>query len=338
MRLQKCVQVAVGLVAGSSVVILLSGSAFAASNSKDTVIQNGQTKSVSTTTMSSTTLPPVGPVGRDGQSGGGVADSTGGGGQQPADVDTTGNVTGPVSSDNVTTVVQTSDTVVQSNTATTATPAGAGKTDSGSGSSAGASAGQTQTGPVNSESISAPSLSAEVAVVAPVSSPATAVPAQRTMMLRIQPVITNRAADLQQDLAATVPTAPAPARAPTPAKSSGVLGALVVDMASVLVPQPLVPWAGVAHRIALPVTFVALVVLLMNVFVFSFGLWLRRGGFVTAARSDSPMRGVSSSFATPLLLGYVTSPPDSHNPILMVAETKIRNQLPVMLLRKEVMR
>lgn len=339
MRLQRCVQVAVGLAASSSVVILLSGSAFAASNSKDTVVQNGQTKTVSASSTKTTVTAPVGSVDASGSTGGGDVAPSNGADQQGAQVDQSGNSTAQTNGDNATTVVQTGTTVSDPNSANASVAAlAAGKGDGGSGDAASAGGGSTQAAPANHDNISPQSTPSEVDVVASVANPASSAPAQHTVVLRIQPVITNRTADVAQDLAANVPTAPAPAHAPTPAKSSGLLGALVVNMANVLVPQPLLASADVAYRIALPVSVATLVILLINVFAFSYGLWLRRGGFVTAARSDAPMRGVTSSFATPLLLGYVTSPPDLHNPILMVAETKTRTNLSVLLLRKEVMR
>lgn len=352
MRLQRCVQVAVGLVASSSVVIVLSGSALAASSRQDTVAQDVQTKTSSSATSSTAgVLPPVGPLdSSNGQNGTASSDHQGNAArQQDANVTPTGAGTTQVDNNNGSAAVQSGTAVPQSsansgtsaNASVVSSAAGKGDGNSGSvvsGGNSGGSGGQTQLAPPNNENISAASVPAEVAVVAPVMSVASVPLVPRTIVMPIQPVITNRVAGLAQDLAATVPTAPAPARAPAPTKSTGVLGALVVDLANVLVPQPLVPSADIAHRVMLPVSLLALAVLLVNVFFFTYGLWLRRGGFATAARSDGPSLEVTSSIATPLLLGYVTSPPDLRNPILMVAETKTRNQSVRNALRKEVMR
>jgi hypothetical protein len=139
----------------------------------------------------------------------------------------------------------------------------------------------------------------------------------QTTVLPIQPTITNRL-PLEQDLAPTAPSAPGPARAPSPAKSNGTLGSLTAELAAIVVPQPILLHVVTAPRAALALSLVGLVALLLQIFVFSYGLWLRRGGFATAARSDAPTHEGFSSIATPFLLGYVESPPRLHSPILMV--------------------
>lgn len=344
MRLNRYVQVAVGLVAGGSVVIVLSGSALAAGNSQDTVIQDGQVRPVSSTNTGhhQNALSPVGPLNTDNQ-------QPGDGQDQPTISDQSDPSLSSGDTANGVTVAnngnngdsnsgQVTDQTVETNTgqqvSTNTVPAKA-KSDGGGGMSA-TTGGSGQLVPVNDAAVTSAATPAEVAVVAP-GNISSAAPADHATLLRIQPVITNRAVEAQ-DLAATVPTAPAPARAPNPAKSSGLLGSLVVGLAGVVVPQPLVPSADIAYRVMLAASLATMVVLLINVFLFTYGLWLRRGGFVTAARSDAPSRRVTSSFATPLLLGYVTSPPDLHNPILMVAETNILNQNVRTAFRKEDMR
>lgn len=143
--------------------------------------------------------------------------------------------------------------------------------------------------------------------------------ATRTTMMPIQPVITNRTSPLAPDLAESMPSAPAPAKAPVPTKSTGVLAGLVVGLSNVVVPQPVTPVDSVSLKLILGVSLLTLVVLLANVFEFSYGQWLRRGGFATAARSDEPLNSFTSPlFATPLLSGYVKQPPRLHSPILML--------------------
>jgi hypothetical protein len=136
-------------------------------------------------------------------------------------------------------------------------------------------------------------------------------------VLPIQPRISGHTKVLNVDLAAQLPTAPVGTKIPLPSKSAGLLSSLTLGLAGTVVPQ----------LIALPATFeVVTVVLALSAFmtifvgfVFSFGLWIRRGGFRSAARSDV----ASISFATPFFMGYVPAMPHQHNPFLMVAETKI---------------
>lgn len=136
-------------------------------------------------------------------------------------------------------------------------------------------------------------------------------------VLPIQPIITSRPA-INTDLASSVPSAPEPVNAPVPAKSNGDLGHLSVLMAGVVVPHSVHPSDVVSTRMATP-GFLILVLLAASMFVFTYGLWLRRGGFATAARSDTPRATVFTSlFATPLSLGYVWTPPrQDHSPILV---------------------
>jgi hypothetical protein len=139
--------------------------------------------------------------------------------------------------------------------------------------------------------------------------------AYHSAWLRIQPVITNHPAEV--DLAAAMPSVPVADKAPVPAKSNGTLGQLTGILAATVVPQLLLPVVDGAYRLALTGLLI-LVLLSTAVFVFTYGLWLRRGGFATAARSDAPTRNLSSPFATPLSLGYVwTLSRQKHSPILL---------------------
>jgi len=144
----------------------------------------------------------------------------------------------------------------------------------------------------------------------------------RVQVLPIQPTIISHVTVPEADLAATLPSSPKPDKSPSPAKSSGALVKLSMVMAGVVVPQPFLVLFDLVPRLPEPVLLGAFVTLLFVVFVFSYGLWLRRGGFATAARSDSPASAASgSTFATPLFLGYVSAPPRHrrHNPIFVLS-------------------
>jgi hypothetical protein len=115
------------------------------------------------------------------------------------------------------------------------------------------------------------------------------VPVYRTAVLPLQPTIIAREGQIS-DLASTVPTPPKPDKAPVPAKSSGALGKLTAELAGVVVPQLFALPALMGTRLPAMPGLGVLILVMLPVFVFSYGLWLRRGGFATAARSDSPAR------------------------------------------------
>jgi hypothetical protein len=151
-----------------------------------------------------------------------------------------------------------------------------------------------------------------------------------TAFMPIQPVITSGPPTETGDLAASLPTASVAVKAPMPAKakSNGALGKLRAVLAGVVVPQLFVPHAVAALRGSLETISLLPSLMLGSIFLFSYGLWLRRGGFVNAARSDAPTDSFTSTlFATPHVLDYVTMPPRRHSPILMVAESKIHTQI-----------
>lgn len=141
-----------------------------------------------------------------------------------------------------------------------------------------------------------------------------------TVVLPIQPTITSRTALLVPDLAAALPSATAPAKAPEPAKSSGDLVRLTDELAGVTVPQAFTLPLTMVMRSVLALSLLFLVVVLGRVTVFNYGLWLRRSGFSTAARSDAG--AYNSSLATSLRLGYGLALRRNHSPLLVVAETK----------------
>jgi len=100
----------------------------------------------------------------------------------------------------------------------------------------------------------------------------------RSSILPIQPTITSRATSAISDLAASMPTPPKPDKAPAPAKSSGALGKLTAVLASVVVPPSFSLPSLVPARMALELLLGLMLLVLIAVFVFSYGLWLRRGG------------------------------------------------------------
>jgi hypothetical protein len=137
-------------------------------------------------------------------------------------------------------------------------------------------------------------------------------------VLPIQPVITSHQAP-GNDLAASMPSAPVAEKMPVPAKSSGALGKLSLVLAGVVVPQSFTTQAvgvGLVTPVAIWLILLAVLALL---FVSSYGAWLRRGGFATAARSDVPAPATSNLFATPLLLSYVSAPPRQRSSLFGVA-------------------
>jgi hypothetical protein len=143
------------------------------------------------------------------------------------------------------------------------------------------------------------------------------------IILPIQPTIRSYAVSDVGDLAWSLPSVPVAAKQPVPAKSNGAMGNLRWILAGVVVPNmiALTDWAALAGLMAALIALGGL--LLGTLYTFSYGLWLKRGGFVNAARSDAPAAlATSSLFATPQLLGYVTMPPRRHNPIFVVSDIK----------------
>jgi hypothetical protein len=155
----------------------------------------------------------------------------------------------------------------------------------------------------------------EVEPLTPDTSPALV---YHSSVLPIQPTITSHT-EPGNDLAASMPSAPVAENTPVPPKSSGALSKLGMVLAGTIVPQPFAPQvAGIGW--AAPVMVILMLLAgLAVLFVSSYGAWLRRGGFATAARSDVPAPSSPSSFATPLLLSYVSAPPRQHSSLFGVA-------------------
>ena len=123
-----------------------------------------------------------------------------------------------------------------------------------------------------------------------------------------------------------MPSVPAPTEAPVPApESTGLLSNLTAQLAATVVPQPFVPHAVLAGRMGDGLRLAAVVVLSLPLLAYSYGLWLRRSGFATAARSDSGIP-IYSYVATSLWLGYVRSSGTVQSPIFNDGRDKNSNE------------
>jgi hypothetical protein len=150
----------------------------------------------------------------------------------------------------------------------------------------------------------------------------------REQRLPIQPVITAHPT-LVEDLAASVPSAPVsgPAVPHAPVKSGGLWGALTIGIGATLVHRVMLDsGSGLFHAASAgaALLYVDVLVLAPVAFLCGFGMWLRRSGYVTAARSDIVAR--SYIFAFPGLMGYVTVLPNMHNPFLVVSDGERREK------------
>lgn len=132
-------------------------------------------------------------------------------------------------------------------------------------------------------------------------------------ILVVQPKITNRTAAVA-DLAASLPSAAIPMDAPMPAESTGLLSNLTTQMASTVVPEQIVPVTAALPELLTLLVVCVTVLVAVRVFAYSYGAWLRRGGFATAARSDAGA-SLLFPFATPSLLGSVELPSSLPGPI-----------------------
>jgi hypothetical protein len=315
MRLVRFVQAAIGLAATGGVAFMLSGSALAADSSLGPTSQQHQAV-VAQPAPDQTTVSPV---------------SGAGGSKDPVSQQNSGGTVDPSKASNTTTPAQTAiDQGQQQDPAPlvmdnqqanakapekaptaseTVTVKTAATTDHASDSPHG---GMGQMMPLASEG----------SVVVTISTPVISGPAvqtrqdeavvSHTTVLAIQPMITSR---LATDLAALIPSAPAPVKdqAPVPAQSTGLLGNLTAQLAGTALPQLFTSHALAVSHLLTALNLAALIILLMNVFTFTYGLWLRRGGFATAARSDSPAL-VATSVATPFWTGYASLPLRLHSP------------------------
>lgn len=137
--------------------------------------------------------------------------------------------------------------------------------------------------------------------------------------LVIQPVITAHPVTLA-DLASTLPSAPQSNTVPVPAHSTGLLSALGTGLVATAVSAIVLPQTSIPAG-TIPVLCAALAASGLLGLVLTVGSWTRRGGFVTAPRSD--VAAQQSSFATPSLMDYAAAWLQSHNPFLiLVSDTK----------------
>ena len=135
-----------------------------------------------------------------------------------------------------------------------------------------------------------------------------------SVALAIQPRITTSHQTEVADLAAMVPSAPEQrehsTQHPVPTQSSGVFNRLTATLAGTIVPSFVyTPTSGVIGiKIGLIVFLIVISILARRTF-YSFSNWTRRGGFAHAARSDVASAMFNSFSATPLNLSFVTAQP-----------------------------
>ncbi len=141
-----------------------------------------------------------------------------------------------------------------------------------------------------------------------------------TYHLALQPTFMGYHYAAIPDFAANLPLRSSAPRTPVPPKSNGVLGEFSVALDSVLVPQPFTPQLVAFGWIVLTLIMLTLVLKPGNLFQYNYGWWMRRGGLVTAPRSDAPTRlnRIPSLIATPLYMGYVKAHSCKHSPSLVV--------------------
>jgi hypothetical protein len=148
----------------------------------------------------------------------------------------------------------------------------------------------------------------------------------RSALLAVQPTIITRDDVTETDLASAVPSAPTPTKVPgSPTKSSGAaLERLTSSLETSIVPPAFFPSVSLFEELKLILLLLVIAVAFAKLVGMTYGEWLRKGGYATAARSDAPATVFTSLFATPFLLGYVSAPPRSHGPSLMVSNYKIQ--------------
>jgi hypothetical protein len=324
MRVLKSAQLVLGLAVGGGLMLALSGGAFAAESSVSTTSQTVAQENSSQSTPPADTNDTTSVKPKDGTT---VSVSvltttktTDGSGAPAA---TTGKANDPV--------VKTSDTAAATEPAKSAeagvsaaatVPAGATPVAINQASTMASQAAPTV--PVV-DTAPAPAVSPEAAI-ALAQSLSTTEPVYHTVVLSVQPMITNTRPAAVNDLAATLPSAPTqqdPANVPAPSQPAGVFGQLTAVLAGTVVPPvfltPLLGFAGISLAYTL---LIIASILAAGRFVTSFGVWLRRGGYAHAARSDVAVATFTSFFATPFALSFVTAHSPARSSFLMVSDTK----------------
>ena len=320
MRLLKSAEMVLGLALGGGMLLGLSGGAFAAEGSVNTTSQTvtqensgqpsapAETKDASTVTVSVLT----------------VAKSTQGSETVAPTPTKLGDVAANTSDQSVGAQTVKSDATNVS-TATPGTTGEAVKANS-------ADATKSLTGTETAATLAAAGVAenpatipAEPALTATRNTVSTE-PVYHNVVLPVQPMITNTRPAVINDLAATLPSAPTqqdPANVPTPSQPSGLFGALIAQLAGVVVPHvflaPVLGFAGLTVAYTLLILASAFAA---RRFVTSFGLWLRCGGYAHAARSDVAVATFTSLFATPFSLSFVTAHSPARSSFFMVSETK----------------
>jgi hypothetical protein len=145
-------------------------------------------------------------------------------------------------------------------------------------------------------------------------------------LLAIQPRITTSHVTLIDDLASSVPTALTqqhdPAKLPTPSQPSNVLGRLTAVLAGSVVPHVFTtPGLGLPSLVVLLSLLAATILLSLRPVSLTFGALMRLGGYVHAARSDV-VATMSIFFATPLNLSYVSAIEPTYSSFLVVSDNK----------------
>lgn len=128
----------------------------------------------------------------------------------------------------------------------------------------------------------------------------------------LKPMITHNVAPAVVDLASQLPTAAVPSepeKHPVPPQPSGLLGQLTAQLSVSEVKIPFVPAATSATLAALftLTTFLSLLTLMKTATVLVHRA--RREGFAYSPRSDVAVATTNLLFATPFSLGYVTAIP-----------------------------
>ena len=151
----------------------------------------------------------------------------------------------------------------------------------------------------------APAQTAAPAVaIVPVLAVAAPAPVSQDVIRRAQ-LTTVTMPETPVALASTLAEPVSPHKLPDSPKSNGFLTQLTSQLAGTIVPQLFKVASGLAGLpVALTVfSYLAIILLFVSLVISSYGLSLRRSGFVTAARGDVP----SFIFATPHLNGYGSS-------------------------------
>lgn len=162
-------------------------------------------------------------------------------------------------------------------------------------------------------------------------------------VLPVQPKITTTHVAAIEDLAASVPSAPAnhshPSTPAEPSQSSGLLSRLSAGLAgSVVPPVFLTPAFGLAGLVIELASLLILTLLTLGRLALTFGAFVRRGGYAHAARSDVAEAARNTIFATPLVMSYVPAFVPRHSSFLVVSETKTVRLMDSNAFRKEEMR